>query len=123
MQSADGVPAAIMDALGLRFTAGAATPLQQLTTVLARQQMLLIVDNFEHLIEEGVDLLLNLLRAAPNVSLLVTTREQLNCQAEDLFVLRGLATPSPEELAVRYSLRRPPGCHRPRPGSPCHDAA
>ena len=99
VQSADGVPAAIMDALGLRFTAGAATPLQQLTTVLARQQMLLIVDNFEHLIEDGVDLLLNLLRAAPNVTLLVTTREQLNCQAEDLFVLRGLATPSPEELA------------------------
>ncbi len=99
VQSADGIPAAIMDALGLRFTAGAATPLQQLTTVLARQQMLLIVDNFEHLIEEGVDLLLNLLRAAPNVTLLVTTREQLNCQAEDLFVLRGLATPSPEDLA------------------------
>ena len=99
VQSAGGIPAAIMDALGLRFAAGAATPLQQLMAVLARQQILLIVDNFEHLIEDGVDLLLNLLRAAPNLTLLVTTREQLNCQAEDLFVLRGLATPSPEDLA------------------------
>ena len=99
VQSAGGIPAAIMDALGLRFAAGAATPLQQLMAVLARQQILLIVDNFEHLIEDGVDLLLNLLRAAPNITLLVTTREQLNCQAEDLFVLRGLATPSREDLA------------------------
>lgn len=48
---------------------------------------------------EGVDLLLEILQAAPAVTLLVTTREQLNCQAEDLFHLNGLAMPSHADLA------------------------
>lgn len=55
--------------------------------------MLIVIDNFEHLMA-GVDLLLAVLQAAPHVTLLVTTREQLNCQAEDSFRLEGLATPA-----------------------------
>ncbi len=42
----------------------------------------------------GVDVLLTLLKRAPNVVLLVTSRERLNLQAEDLFELNGLPTPA-----------------------------
>lgn len=92
VHSIDAIPAAIMDALHAPLGAGAASPTQQLLQVLAPQKLLLVIDNFEHLLE-GVDLLLAILQAAPAVTLLVTTREQLNCQAEDLFLLQGLATP------------------------------
>jgi len=93
VQSASAMPGAIMDALGASFAVGAASPMRQLSQVLSPQKMLIIIDNFEHLMA-GVDLLLAVLQAAPHVTLLVTTREQLNCQAEDTFRLDGLATPA-----------------------------
>ena len=93
VQSASAIPGAIMDALGASFAAGATSPMRQLLQVLSPQKMLIIIDNFEHLMA-GVDLLLAILQAAPHVTLLVTTREQLNCQAEDTFRLEGLATPT-----------------------------
>ena len=107
VQRAESIPAAIMEALGLRFVPGAIPPTQQLLAALGKRQMLLIIDNLEHLLE-GVDLLLELLQAAPGVTLLVTTREQLNCQAEDLFVLHGLATPTSQQVnqASHYTAVR-----------------
>ncbi|MFN8443579.1 MAG: BTAD domain-containing putative transcriptional regulator [Caldilineaceae bacterium] len=98
VQSAEAIPTAIMEALGMSFVAGNTAPRQQLFTLLAKRQLLLIIDNLEHLMQ-GVAFLLELLQAAPNVTLLVTTRQQLNCQAEDLFVLHGLATPTHVDLA------------------------
>ncbi|MFN8445403.1 MAG: BTAD domain-containing putative transcriptional regulator [Caldilineaceae bacterium] len=98
VQNVTTIPGAIMDALGASFATGGESPTSQLLQLLSRQKMLVVIDNFEHLIE-GVDLLLAILQAAPNVTLLVTTREQLNCQAEDRFTLDGLATPSQVALA------------------------
>ena len=97
VESVAAIPAAIMAALGANFITGAASPTSQLLQLLAPQKMLLVIDNFEHLLD-GVDLLLAILQAAPNVTLLVTTREQLNCQAEDSFKLDGLATPTKVDL-------------------------
>ncbi|MFN8445404.1 MAG: BTAD domain-containing putative transcriptional regulator [Caldilineaceae bacterium] len=97
VQSVSTIPTAMMEALGVSLVQGATSPSQQLFNYLAKRQMLLVIDNFEHLIE-GVPLLLDLLQAAPDVTILVTSREQLNCQAEDLFALHGLATPSQANL-------------------------
>ena len=98
VQDAAAIPAAIMDALHANFAADDASPAQQLLTLLEPRQMLLVIDNFEHLMA-GVDLLLTILQRAPQVTLLVTTREQLNCQAEDVYTLNGLATPAAHDLA------------------------
>ncbi len=98
VQDASVIPSAIMAALNLPFESGAASPTQQLLAALAERHLLLVIDNFEQLMD-GVDLLLDLLQAAPKVTLLVTTREQLNCQAEDPFELSGLAVPSQINLA------------------------
>lgn len=98
VQHVGAIPAAIMDALGLTFESNATSSAQQLFTTLANRHMMLVIDNFEHLID-GVEFLLELLQAAPKITLLVTTREQLNCQAEDLFELSGLAVPNQVDLA------------------------
>lgn len=97
VQAVAAIPATILGAMGADL-AGSAAPTTQILQFLARQKLLLVIDNLEHLLD-GVDLLLAVLQAAPGVTLLVTTREQLNCQAEDSFTLNGLATPTETSLA------------------------
>ncbi len=80
--------AAVIDDLGLRIQHGA-KPEQQLVNYLQHKQMLLVLDNFEHLLE-GVALLTEAMYAAPGVRLLVTSRERLNLSAEVVFVLGGM---------------------------------
>jgi DNA-binding SARP family transcriptional activator len=62
------------------------------------RRVLLVLDNFEHLLE-GRDLLLEILQAAPFTKILVTSRERLHLQAEFLLELSGLPFPH-EELVV-----------------------
>jgi predicted ATPase/Flp pilus assembly protein TadD len=71
----------------------AAAPAAELLRILQEKQLLLVVDNLEHIIEEGTALLLQIVQAAPQVVLLITSRERLNVQAEDLFRLDGLPYP------------------------------
>lgn len=66
----------------------------QLRNYLREKALLLILDNFEQL-EAGVPFLLTLLHEAQYLTLLVTSRQPLNLQAEYVFTLRGL--PVPEE--------------------------
>ncbi len=54
--------------------------------------MLLLLDNFEHLLV-GADLVAAVLEAAPGVKILATSRERLNLQAEMVFPLDGMAYP------------------------------
>jgi predicted ATPase/DNA-binding SARP family transcriptional activator len=87
------IPAAIAEAMGTTFTGGAESPQAEILKILRDKQLLLVIDNLEHVLEQGVDLLMTILQTAPHVSLLVTSREQLNAQVEDLFHLRGLPYP------------------------------
>lgn len=87
------IPLAIAEALQLSFGAGPNSQAEQLFEMIGGKQLLLVLDNFEHLIE-GTDLLVALLQRAPEVVLIVTSRERLNLQAEDLFELHGLAVPA-----------------------------
>lgn len=59
---------------------------------LATRQILLVLDNFEHLLS-GAPLLSRLLEAAPNLMLLVTSRERLNLKEEWVFDTEGLDYP------------------------------
>jgi predicted ATPase/DNA-binding CsgD family transcriptional regulator len=64
----------------------------QLIRFLSQKHMLLVLDNFEHLLD-GVSLLTDVLRAAPGLKLLVTSRERLNVQEEWVLTLDGLSFP------------------------------
>ncbi|HID51486.1 MAG TPA: hypothetical protein EYP41_05555 [Anaerolineae bacterium] len=108
VQTAAEIPAAIAEAMGVTFTVSSASPQTEIKHILRDKQLLLIIDNLEHVIAGGAELLLEIIQAAPDVVLLVTSRERLNAQMEDLFRLRGL--PYPEALddltAVHFAAVR-----------------
>jgi transcriptional regulator with XRE-family HTH domain len=83
------LPAAVADVLGLQF-AGRLEPAVQLRNFLHDREVLLVLDNFEQLLPEGLDLVLDLLQHAPGVTLLVTSRERLNVKTETVLPLQGL---------------------------------
>ena len=86
---AEQIPSTIIDALGLVMTSDQ-TPWVRLEQHLSERRLLLILDNFEHLLA-GAILIADLLRVAPYLSILATSRVRLNLQAERVFVLGGLA--------------------------------
>lgn len=79
---------AVIDELGLRFQAGE-NPAKQLIAYIQDKNMLLVLDNFEHLLE-GTGLITDILAFTPQTKLLVTSRERLNLSTEIIFVLGGL---------------------------------
>lgn len=82
----------LADVLDLTLTGGE-EPEEQLMAFLRGRELLLILDNFEHLVEAGVRLFGRILQGAPGVHLLVTSRERLNLAEEWVFEVRGLALP------------------------------
>ena len=85
------IVSAIGDAIGLSF-AGQADPTTHLLGYLRTRQLLLVLDNFEHVLD-GADLVSEILAHAPHIKIIVTSRELLNLQAEWLFHVEGLAYP------------------------------
>src|SRR4051812_42036887 len=82
----------VADAIGFTL-AGPEEPQTQLFTYLRKKELLLIIDNFEQLLD-GVTLLIALLETAPRVKLLVTSRELLHLQEEWVYPLQGLPYPN-----------------------------
>jgi predicted ATPase/DNA-binding CsgD family transcriptional regulator len=95
--SVDKIPQAIVDALDLELIEGK-HPKAELLAYLHDREILLVLDNFEHLMS-GSDLLTELLAAAPQVKLLITSRERLHLQEEWVFDVTGLALPEGEDSA------------------------
>jgi predicted ATPase len=86
----DIVPS-IASALGLDEQAPASA-VAQVAEYLRRLELLLILDNFEHVVA-GANHIAELLAAAPRVVALVTTRQRLNLAVEWVYELPGLAFP------------------------------
>jgi serine/threonine protein kinase/tetratricopeptide (TPR) repeat protein len=63
-------------------------PIQDLLEILAYREMLLILDNFEHVLSQ-TELLVNILSVAAKLRILVTSRERLHLQAEAVLPLHG----------------------------------
>ena len=80
---------------------------QQLMDFLREKSILLVLDNFEHLIS-GVDLVNDLLKAAPGLKILATSRTRLNLQGETLYHVEGMDFPdwiSPEDAAEYGAIK------------------
>lgn len=84
--------AAMGSALGLSFI-GQPDPFAHLLAHLRERQLLLVLDNFEHLLSRA-DIVNAVLHHAPRVTVLVTSQVRLNLQAEWLFDVDGLAYPT-----------------------------
>jgi predicted ATPase len=110
---------AIADALDFKFYQELA-PQTQLLSYLRTKKFLLVLDNFEQLLSplaagetavppetqmSGVQFVSELLAAAPQVKLLITSREALNLQEECLYPLHGLQYPP---SVARTAEKSPP---------------
>ena len=90
---AEGMILAIIDALGYPLQPDGRSPKQQLLDYLDRKQMLLVLDNFEHLLTAAA-LVNTMLGLALGVKIVVTSRAPLQLSGETHFVLRSLAYPA-----------------------------
>ena len=108
------IPLAVVDSQGLipaignafefPFTKGDAK--KQLLNFLRQKELLLVMDNFEHLLESSA-LVAEILQAAPNAKILVTSRERLDIEGEWVVELSGLESGSMEadQLFVQSAKR------------------
>ncbi len=93
---------AIAEALQFSFYENS-PPIKQLFDYLHHKRMLLILDNFEHLVA-GSDLLSELLSQSPGLTLLVTSRERLNLNSEWTLPISGMGYPVTDTAALRDNI-------------------
>ena len=90
------VPATIATVLGLHQAAG--VPIADaLAARLARQQLLLVLDNCEHVIDAVAEVCATVLQSADDIRILATSREQLGLPEEARYRLPPLTLPGPSE--------------------------
>lgn len=93
--SAEYLATTLAEALGLSLYGGEDNR-QQVLNFLRDREILLLLDNFEHLLSEA-DWLLEITQQAPRVKFLVASRESLGIRGERHYEVGGLSTPpSPE---------------------------
>jgi predicted ATPase len=89
------VPAMVATALELRQPAGVSV-VDALAAHLARQQMLLVLDNCEHVLDAVAQLCTALLVSADDIRILATSREPLRLPEEARYRLPPLTLPGPD---------------------------
>ena len=107
--SSDFLATAIAEPLGFMFY-GSEDPKSQLVNYLRGKELLLVLDSFEHLLpakldasgtaNEGLDLLLDILKAAPGIEIVITSRAPLNLRSECVLDIQGLDYPQSADTAV-----------------------
>ena len=95
VRSDDLLPITIARALHLSDSRWDAT--EQLKQHLRSRQVLLILDNFEHMVEAS-PLIQVLLSSAPRLKVLVTSRQTLDLSGEQVYPVAPLGLPDPDEL-------------------------
>ncbi|MGN6175482.1 MAG: ATP-binding protein, partial [Streptosporangiaceae bacterium] len=94
-----------MAALDLRDQA-AAEPLNLLLSYLQDKELLLVVDNCEHLLGAVAQVVTGVLRAAPGVRVIATSREPLSVAGEHVVPVPPLELPSPHSAEPLSRLRQ-----------------
>jgi predicted ATPase len=95
---ADGgaVDTYVMSALGLERAAVAEAG--SLAAAMSDRQLLLVLDNCEHLVDAAAMLVESLLAEAPGIHVLGTSREALRVSSERVYRLAPLAIPEPDDV-------------------------
>src|SRR5690606_30857793 len=92
---------AVAQTVGFRFRQSDESIHRQLLDYLRRKSILLVMDNFEHLLAGGAaDLPAEILENAADVVILATSRTRLNVQGEHLLTVGGMRAPD------AYTIRR-----------------
>jgi DNA-binding winged helix-turn-helix (wHTH) protein len=104
------VPVTVATALGLELASGTASP-QSVATALGAKQLMLVLDNCEHVVDAAARVAEALLRANPAARVIATSREPLRADGEWVYAVPPLAVPaegSPddEDDPLRYAAVR-----------------
>ena len=97
------VPDAVAEALDLRALPGGAL-VDAIAAELAPRELLLVLDNCEHVIGASAALADALLRSAPRLTILATSREPLRVPGEVVFRVPSLAIPDPDAAELPAEL-------------------
>ena len=97
------VAQAVAGTLGLQDRVGY-SPAASLAEYLAERRLLLVLDNCEHLVGAVAKLADQLLRAAPDLRVLATSREALNIDGETVLPVPPLAVPEPGQRLTLAEL-------------------
>ncbi len=97
------VPQAVASALGIKEDAGRGIA-DALLKHVANRQLLLILDNCEHLASACAELVKTLLQAGPRLKILASSRELLEVPGEKKYKLPPLPVPDPGEPATVAAL-------------------
>src|SRR4051794_14665475 len=93
LQQPDDVPGAVVTSLAIVVVSGESAD-QAAERFLAAKQLLLVVDNFEHVMA-AAPFVGRLLDACPALTVLATSREPLSLRAEERYPVSPLAVPAP----------------------------
>lgn len=88
---------AVAEALGLRDQS-ARPPAEAIVDGLRDRQLLLLLDNCEHVADAVATLVLRMLRAAPGLTVLATSRHRLGVPGEHILTVPCLTLPAPDTL-------------------------
>ena len=105
LADASRVAQTVLSALGMRDQSGRAAD-QQLVDRLRDRTALILLDNCEHLLDACAQLVDVLLRAAPGLRVLATSREPLAIAGEHVLSVPALATPDPDAVPPVEALNR-----------------
>ena len=106
IQSSAQLASSMIVDLGLS-NVGNKTPEMKLVEFLHRREILLVLDNFEHLIADkeekhsAISLVATLLRECPSLQIIVTSRERLHLRAEQRYKVEPLAVDAAVALFVQ----------------------
>lgn len=82
---------------------GDSTPLESIITALESKQILLCIDNWEHIVEASPQIV-PLLAACPDIQLLATSREALRIRGERVFQVEPLRLPSTDVRLLKDNI-------------------
>src|SRR5207249_506085 len=99
LSSPELVPATVATALGLTLGAGTVSH-NSIAAAVGTKQLLLVIDNCEHLIEAAAGMVEALLRTSPAASLLATSREPLRASGEYVYRVPSLAVPAEDNQDI-----------------------
>lgn len=85
------VASAIASALGIRSMSG--DPVDQIIDLIGAREILLVLDNCEHVVQRTAEIAENLLTRTPRLSILATSREPLRARGEQVYRLSPLGFP------------------------------
>ena len=91
LSNPDNIVTSVANSLGLHLS-NEGTPREQLLNYLRERKVLLVLDNFEHLLD-GVDIVADMLITCAQIKILVTSREALNLQEEWIRQIKGMRFP------------------------------